>query len=60
MTRLERTIARLEKREAELHEQLAQHATDHEKVLDLDAQLRAISAEREATEQAWLELADDA
>jgi ATP-binding cassette subfamily F protein uup len=60
MTRLERTIARLEKREAELHEQLAEHATDHEKVLDLDAQLRATSVEREAAEEAWLELADDA
>jgi ATP-binding cassette subfamily F protein uup len=60
MTRLERTIARLEKREAELHEQLAQHATDHEKVLDLDAQLREISAERGAAEEAWLELAEDA
>jgi ATP-binding cassette subfamily F protein uup len=59
LTRLERAIARLEKREAELHEQLAHHATDHEKVLDLDAQLRDISAERVAAEEAWLELAED-
>jgi ATPase subunit of ABC transporter with duplicated ATPase domains len=60
LTRLERAIARLEKREAQLHEQLAEHATDHERVLDLDGQLRAVTAEREAAEEAWLALADDA
>jgi ATP-binding cassette subfamily F protein uup len=58
LTRLERAIARFEEREAELHEQLAQHATDHEKVLELDAQLRAISTQREAAEEAWLALAE--
>jgi len=59
MTRLERQVAQLEKREARLHEQLAEHATDFAKVAELDAELRAVVAEREAAEEAWLELADE-
>lgn len=56
--RLERTIGRLADREARLHEELAAHATDHEKLLALDAQLRAVRAEREQAEDAWLTLAE--
>jgi ABC transport system ATP-binding/permease protein len=58
LTRLERRIATLEKQEARLHEQLAEHATDHVKVTELDAQLRSVGAERDAAESAWLELAE--
>ena len=58
LSRLERRIATLETREAELHEALARHATDYARVADLDAQLRATVADREAAETAWLELAD--
>jgi ATP-binding cassette subfamily F protein uup len=57
MQRLERRIAQLEKRESVLHDQLAEHATDYAKVAELDAELRATVAEREAAEEAWLELA---
>jgi ABC transport system ATP-binding/permease protein len=41
-----------------LHEEMAVHATNHETVTALDAQLRMVRAERDAAEQAWLELAD--
>ncbi|MDT4893933.1 MAG: transport system ATP-binding/permease protein [Pseudonocardiales bacterium] len=60
LTRIERQLAALEKREAALHTQLAAHATDFATVAGLDAELRGVVAEREATEEAWLELSDDA
>jgi ATPase subunit of ABC transporter with duplicated ATPase domains len=58
LARLERQVGKLEQREADLHEQLAVHATDYEKVTALDADLRAVQADRAATEEAWLELAE--
>ena len=58
LTRLERQIATLERREAALHRDLAEHATDYERVSALDAELREVVASREAAEHAWLELAD--
>jgi ABC transport system ATP-binding/permease protein len=54
--RLERRIATLEAREVALHAELATHATDYARVTELDAELRAVSAEREAAETTWLEL----
>jgi ATP-binding cassette subfamily F protein uup len=58
LTRLERQIATLERREAALHTELAEHATDYERVAALDAELRDVVASREAAEHAWLELAE--
>jgi chromosome segregation ATPase len=58
LARLERQIAKLDQREAQLHEQMATHATDYEKVSTLDAELRGVLAERSGAEEAWLELAD--
>ncbi len=60
LDRLERRIERLGEREAELHDLMASHATDHEKLLTLDAELRSVRTEREEAEEDWLELADDA
>jgi ATPase subunit of ABC transporter with duplicated ATPase domains len=60
LARLERTIARLEQREATLHEQLAANATDYEKITALDAELRSVQREKSETEDAWLSLAEDA
>ncbi|MGI5225841.1 ABC-F family ATP-binding cassette domain-containing protein [Actinoallomurus sp. CA-142502] len=60
LDRLERRISRLGEREAELHDLMAQHATDHEKLLALDAELRTVSTEREELEEQWLELAENA
>ena len=59
LARLERQIAKLDQREAQLHDQMATHATDYEKVSTLDAQLRGVQAERTGAEDAWLELADE-
>ncbi len=58
LDRLERRIERLGVREAELHDLMAAHATDHEKLLALDAELKTVRAEREESEEQWLELAD--
>jgi ATP-binding cassette subfamily F protein uup len=58
LTRLERLIARLDKREATLHSQLAEAATDHARVLSLDAELREVMAEKISAEDAWLDLAE--
>jgi ATP-binding cassette subfamily F protein uup len=60
LDRLERRIERLGARESELHDLMAEHATDHEKLLALDEELRTVRAEREETEERWLELAEDA
>ncbi|GAA4486029.1 ABC-F family ATP-binding cassette domain-containing protein [Actinoallomurus oryzae] len=60
LDRLERRISRLSEREAELHDLMAQHATDHEKLLTLDTDLRTVRTEREELEEQWLELAENA
>jgi ATPase subunit of ABC transporter with duplicated ATPase domains len=56
--RLERRLERLAAQEAALHDELAANATDHAAVLALDTRLRELSAERAATEEAWLEAAE--
>jgi ATP-binding cassette subfamily F protein uup len=60
LDRLERRISRLSERETELHDLMAQHATDHEKLLTLDEELRTVRTEREELEEQWLELAENA
>jgi ATPase subunit of ABC transporter with duplicated ATPase domains len=54
LTRLEKLVDRLAKREEKLHAQMAEHATDYEKVAALDQELRDVRAELEAAEEAWL------
>ncbi len=56
--RLERLVARLEAREAALHREMAQAASDFARVSALDAELRAVVDDREAAELAWLDLAE--
>jgi len=60
LARLERQVAKLEERAGRLHEELAMHATDYEKVTALDAELRTVQEEKARTEEAWLILADEA
>ncbi|HSN06007.1 MAG TPA: ABC-F family ATP-binding cassette domain-containing protein, partial [Candidatus Angelobacter sp.] len=57
LTRIERRTERLRAEEDRLHVELAAAATDHERVLALDAELRAVVSEREQLEEEWLELA---
>jgi ATPase subunit of ABC transporter with duplicated ATPase domains len=59
LTRVERAIARLEQREASLHEQLAEHASDYEKIAVLDTELRSVQLEKTDLEDAWLRLAEE-
>jgi ATP-binding cassette subfamily F protein uup len=59
MQRLERQLERLSTREAELTVQLAENATDYEKLTALGADLRATQAEKSGLEERWLTLAAD-
>ena len=56
--RLERRMETLSAREEKLHAQLAEAATDPERLLALDAELRAVVAEREQSELDWLAAAE--
>lgn len=58
--RIERRLERIGALEADLHARMAAQATDHQAVLTLDAELRALAAEREELEVAWLEAAETA
>jgi ATP-binding cassette subfamily F protein uup len=58
VARLERAIDRLGEREAALHEDMAAAATDHTRLRELQAELEAVVAEREAAEAAWLETSE--
>ncbi|WP_372458847.1 ABC-F family ATP-binding cassette domain-containing protein [Cellulomonas xiejunii] len=58
--RIERRLQRISALEADLHTRMAAQATDHQAVTALDAELRALAAEREELELAWLEAAETA
>ncbi|MDQ1604399.1 MAG: transport system ATP-binding/permease protein [Actinomycetota bacterium] len=58
LARLDRSLDKLRQREQRLHEELAEAAADHERVLALDTELRALVAERHALEERWLALAE--
>jgi ATP-binding cassette subfamily F protein uup len=58
LQKLERQLVALDKREAELHAQLAAQAADHEAVIRLDRELHEVRAEKESVEQSWLELSE--
>ncbi|MBT0992916.1 ATP-binding cassette domain-containing protein [Cellulomonas sp. DKR-3] len=58
VTRIERRLAKIADLEKGLHDQMAAQATDHEAITRLDADLRALAAEREDLELAWLEAAE--
>jgi ATP-binding cassette subfamily F protein uup len=60
LARLERQLDKVRDRENRLHEQMAAAATDHERVLALDADLRGLVAKRSTLEERWLELAETA
>ncbi len=60
LQKVERQLDKLSTRETTLHKQIADHATDFEKVAKLDAELRELVTERDELEMRWLELAEDA
>lgn len=57
LARLERRLDALAQREVELHAALAEAATDAERLLALDAELRQVLADKEGVETLWLEIA---
>ncbi|SLF56599.1 Putative ABC transporter, ATP-binding protein [Mycobacteroides abscessus subsp. massiliense] len=42
-----------------MHAQLAEHATDPDRVVTLTSELNAVVAEKDATEMQWMELAEE-
>jgi DNA repair exonuclease SbcCD ATPase subunit len=60
LARLERQLSKLSAQEEKLHARMAATATDHEAVLALDTELRALHDERAALEEQWLETAEQA
>jgi ATPase subunit of ABC transporter with duplicated ATPase domains len=58
LARLERQLAKLEEREHKINESLAEHGSDYAKLIELEAQLKAVQEERAQVEEAWLELAE--
>jgi ABC transport system ATP-binding/permease protein len=58
LKRLERAIERLGEREAALGEQMAASATDHGRLIELQAELDQLVTERGAQETAWLEASE--
>ncbi|MFI1824917.1 ABC-F family ATP-binding cassette domain-containing protein [Streptomyces sp. NPDC020412] len=59
LQRIERQLDKVSSKESALHAQIAEHATDFEKVAKLDAELRELVGQREELEMRWLELAED-
>ena len=59
LQKVERQLDKVAEREKKLHAQIAENATDFERVATLDMELRSLSAERDELEMRWLELADE-
>ncbi|WP_433416581.1 ABC-F family ATP-binding cassette domain-containing protein [Microtetraspora malaysiensis] len=55
--RLERQLDRLGEREAKLHAQMAEAASDFERLGALDAELREVATQKDEVELEWLDLA---
>jgi ABC-type multidrug transport system ATPase subunit len=58
MARIERRLDRIGAEEARLHDELARQAADHQAVLRLDTDLRALQRERDDLEMEWLSAAE--
>jgi ATPase subunit of ABC transporter with duplicated ATPase domains len=58
MARVEKQLARLAAKEERIHMAMAESATDHAAVLELNGQLRQIVDERETLELEWLAAAE--
>ena len=58
ITRTERQIEKLDKREHEIHAELVEHATNFESIATLNAELLELQATRVSLENLWLELTE--
>ncbi|MET0200153.1 MAG: hypothetical protein ABW364_23225, partial [Rhodococcus fascians] len=50
-------VVRLSDREIALHAELAEAATDPGKLVELDAELKKVLADKDVAEERWMELA---
>jgi ATP-binding cassette subfamily F protein uup len=57
VARIDRQLTKIANREAELHAEIAAHAADYERLAELDAKLKELTAQKEALEEEWLEAA---
>jgi predicted nucleic acid-binding Zn-ribbon protein len=57
MARVEKQLSKVAAREDDLHAQLVEHATDYERLAELNEKLQTVLAEKEALEEEWLEAA---
>jgi ATP-binding cassette subfamily F protein uup len=57
MNRVEKQLSKVAAREEKLHAALVEHATDYEKLAELNEQLQEVLAEKELLEEEWLEAA---
>lgn len=60
MKEAENKMGRLTRRRESITEELAGGATDHVQMAELGRELAEVEAELAATEEAWLELAEEA
>ena len=58
LARIESQLSKAEQQIEELHAQMAEAATDYEKLAKLDVELQDVRARRDALEEAWLEAAE--
>ncbi|XVQ85025.1 ABC-F family ATP-binding cassette domain-containing protein [Microbispora siamensis] len=58
LNRLERQIDKFGEREAKLHAEMAEAASDFERLAKLDAELREIAAQKESAEIEWMTMAE--
>ncbi len=58
VARVERQLSRLSEQESALHAEMAEHATDYERLAAVDVRLRELVAQKQALEEEWLEAAE--
>ncbi len=59
LTRLERQLSKISVQEAELIKELAEHATDYPRLIELGAQLRDVQEGKATLEERWLTVAEE-
>jgi ABC transport system ATP-binding/permease protein len=60
LARIERQLAKLQQRIDGVHDEMAVHASDYQRLAELDAALDGLVTEHDALETAWLRAADGA
>jgi ATP-binding cassette subfamily F protein uup len=58
LARLDKRLEKIAEREAELNALVLEHATDHQRLAEISAELATLSAEKDEVEMEWLEAAE--